>query len=55
MLGESITCGPDVERHVRTLQAYADAGFDELYVNQIGPDQDDFFAAYGETVLPRVR
>jgi G6PDH family F420-dependent oxidoreductase len=55
MLGESITCGPDVERHVQTLQAYADAGFDELYVNQIGPDQDAFFTAYRDEVLPRLR
>ena len=55
MLGESITCGPDSERHVQTLQAYADAGFDELYVNQIGPDQDAFFAAYRDEVLPRLR
>ena len=55
MLAESITCGPDVDRHVQTLQAYADAGFDELYVNQIGPDQDAFFAAYRDEVLPRLR
>ncbi len=55
MLSESITCGPDVDRHVQTLQAYADAGFDELYVNQIGPDQDAFFAAYRDEVLPRLR
>jgi G6PDH family F420-dependent oxidoreductase len=55
MLSESITCGPDVERHVQTLQAYADAGFDELYVNQIGPDQEAFFTAYRDEVLPRLR
>jgi polyphosphate kinase 2 (PPK2 family) len=28
---------------------------DELYVNQIGPDQDAFFAAYSQDVLPRLR
>jgi G6PDH family F420-dependent oxidoreductase len=55
MLGEEIVCGPDVDRHVAALQAYADAGFDELYVNQIGPEQDAFFAAYAEHVLPRLR
>ena len=55
MLRESVTCGPDVDRHVETLQAYADAGFDELYVNQIGPDQDAFFIAYRDEVLPRLR
>ena len=49
-----IPCGPDIERHVEAITAYADAGFDELYINQIGPDQDAFFAAYREHVLPRV-
>jgi G6PDH family F420-dependent oxidoreductase len=53
MLADSIVCGPDIDRHVEALQAYADAGFDELYVNQIGPDQDAFFAAYQEHVLPK--
>ena len=55
MLTDEIPCGPDVDRHVAALQAYADAGFDELYVNQIGPDQDAFFDAYSEHVLPRLR
>jgi G6PDH family F420-dependent oxidoreductase len=55
MLAEEVVCGPDVDRHVAALQAYADAGFDELYVNQIGPEQDAFFAAYAEHVLPRLR
>ena len=55
MLADEVVCGPDVDRHVAALQEYADAGFDELYVNQIGPDQDAFFAAYRDHVLPRVR
>jgi G6PDH family F420-dependent oxidoreductase len=50
-----VPCGPDVERHVEFINAYAEAGFDELYVQQIGPEQDEFFAAYQEHVLPRVR
>jgi G6PDH family F420-dependent oxidoreductase len=45
-------CGPDVDAHVEAIRAYADAGFDELYVNQIGPEQDAFFRAYREQVLP---
>jgi Luciferase-like monooxygenase len=48
-------CGPDVDRHVEAIKAYEEAGFDELYVNQIGPEQDAFFEAYRERVLPRVR
>ncbi len=53
-LAAQTPCGPDVERHVDAINAYAEAGFDELYVNQIGPEQDAFFAAYRNHVLPRV-
>ncbi len=55
MLAEEVPCGPDVDQHVQAIEAYATAGFDELYVNQIGPLQDAFFAVYGDEVLPRVR
>lgn len=54
MLAEQIPCGNEVERHVEAIKAYIEAGFDELYVNQIGPDQDAFFAVYRDHVLPRV-
>jgi G6PDH family F420-dependent oxidoreductase len=53
MIGEAVPCGPDLERHVAALQEYADAGFDELYVQQIGPDQDRFFEVFAAEVLPR--
>ena len=54
MVASSTPCGPDVDRHVDAIKAYADAGFDELYVNQIGPGQEAFFEAYREQVLPLV-
>ncbi|MBV9839025.1 MAG: LLM class F420-dependent oxidoreductase [Solirubrobacterales bacterium] len=54
MLAQETPCGPDVEEHLEAIKAYADAGFDELYVNQIGPEQDAFFDAYRERVLPRL-
>jgi G6PDH family F420-dependent oxidoreductase len=55
MVAESVPCGPDLDRHIEQITAFADAGFDELYINQIGPDQDEFFRVYREEVLPRVR
>jgi G6PDH family F420-dependent oxidoreductase len=55
LLAEQLPCGPDVERHVEAIKAYADAGFDELYIQQIGPKQDEFFEVYADQVLPRVR
>ena len=51
----SVACGPDIDHHLERIQAYADAGVDELYVQQIGSDHDAFFTAYREHVLPRVR
>ena len=55
MLAQDTPCGPDVDRHAEAIKAYEQAGFDELYVNQIGPDQDAFFEAYRDRVLPRLR
>jgi G6PDH family F420-dependent oxidoreductase len=55
MIAEQTPCGPDIGRHVQALAEYADAGFDEVYVQQIGPEQDAFFEAYAEHVLPRLR
>ncbi|HEX3803054.1 MAG TPA: TIGR03557 family F420-dependent LLM class oxidoreductase [Solirubrobacteraceae bacterium] len=49
---EQVPCGPDIEQHIAAIRAYEEAGFDELYVQQIGPNQDEFFAAYREHVLP---
>ncbi|MEU4544014.1 TIGR03557 family F420-dependent LLM class oxidoreductase [Nonomuraea dietziae] len=51
----SSPCGPDPEVHVEAIRKYVDAGFDEVYISQIGPDQDAFFSFYSEEVLPRLR
>jgi coenzyme F420-dependent glucose-6-phosphate dehydrogenase len=42
-IAESVICGPDPEPYVKKLQEYLDAGFDHLYMHQIGPDQAGFF------------
>ena len=55
LIAEQMPCGPDVDRHVEMVEAYARAGFDELYIQQIGPEQDAFFEAYRDEVLPRVQ
>jgi G6PDH family F420-dependent oxidoreductase len=50
-----IVLGPDAERHVEAITRFAAAGFSEVYVHQIGPDQDGFFRFYGDHVLPHFR
>ena len=51
----SVPLGPDLDAHAAALQEYADAGVDELFVQQIGPDQDAFFTTWAEQILPRFR
>jgi G6PDH family F420-dependent oxidoreductase len=53
MVAEAVPCGPDLDRHVEALEAYANAGVDELFVQQIGPDQDAFFETWAAEILPR--
>jgi G6PDH family F420-dependent oxidoreductase len=53
MIAEAVPCGPDPERHVRALQEFFDAGYDEVYVQQIGEDQQGFLDFYVREVLPR--
>ena len=47
--------GPDPDVHVEALTKFLDAGYDELYVQQIGPEQEGFFEFYAERVLPELR
>jgi G6PDH family F420-dependent oxidoreductase len=55
MTRQSTTCGRDVDAHVRAFQPYADAGFDEIYVSNMGPNHRMFFDLYRDEVLPRLR
>jgi G6PDH family F420-dependent oxidoreductase len=52
-VAEAVPCGPDIERHVAALRQFADAGFDELHVQQIGGGDEAFFEAFSREVLPR--
>ena len=43
-VAEVVVCGPDAERHRKAIDEFEDAGFDHVYVHQVGPDQESFFA-----------
>jgi hypothetical protein len=47
--------GPDVAEHVEAYSPFVDAGFDEVYVANMGPHFADMIAAYGSDVLPQLR
>jgi coenzyme F420-dependent glucose-6-phosphate dehydrogenase len=52
---EKIVCGPDADRHIQAIQKFVDAGFDHIYVHQVGPKQEDFFRFYADQVLPSLQ
>ncbi len=53
-LDGKIPCGPDPQEHIDALQKFVDAGFDEIYIAQIGPDQAEFLRFYQQEVIPNV-
>jgi G6PDH family F420-dependent oxidoreductase len=52
-VASSVVCGPDADRHVEAIMEFVRAGFDHVYVHQVGPDQEGFFRFYEERVLPK--
>jgi len=53
-IAESIVCGPDPQRHLEAIGEFVDAGYDHVYVHQVGPDQEGFFDFYSREVLPKL-
>ncbi|MFD5421257.1 TIGR03557 family F420-dependent LLM class oxidoreductase [Streptomyces sp. NPDC127069] len=51
-VAEAVACGDDPEEHIEAVRAYVDAGFDEVYIGQIGPGQAPFFENFRTKVLP---
>jgi hypothetical protein len=48
-------CGPDPAPYVKGIRAYEEAGFDEVYLGQVGGRLEGAFEFFATQVLPRVR
>ena len=60
MTAESTAFGDDPGEHAQAFQPFIEAGFDEIYVSQMGAhlpgtDAEGFFGFYADKVLPRLR
>jgi G6PDH family F420-dependent oxidoreductase len=51
----AIICGPDADRHLDGLREYVEAGFDHVYLHQVGPDQEGFLEFAARDLLPVLR
>ncbi len=45
----------DLDEHRAHLQGFADLGFDEIYVHNVGRNQEAFIKAFGEHVIPHIK
>jgi G6PDH family F420-dependent oxidoreductase len=52
-IAEAIPCGPDLDAHLEKIGEYEKAGFDELYVQQVGDGHERMFELYSQEILPR--
>jgi len=53
-LRSKIICGPDSRRHIDAIEEFAAAGFDHVYVHQVGKEQEPFFHFYEQEVMPQL-
>lgn len=54
-VAEKIPCGPDVEKIVQSVSQFIDAGFTEVALVQIGPDQAAFCDFFARELGPALR
>ncbi|HWV23245.1 MAG TPA: TIGR03557 family F420-dependent LLM class oxidoreductase [Thermomicrobiales bacterium] len=52
MIKKTVVCGPDPAKYHEQIQQYIDAGFDHVYIHQIGPDQDGYIDFARQEILP---
>jgi hypothetical protein len=51
-VAETVICGPDPERHLEAIREFEQAGFDHVYVHQVGRDQESFLRFYADKIVP---
>ncbi len=55
-VGDAISCGPDLEEHVKAIRPFIDAGFTEIALVQIGGEHQEPFLRWAQDeLLPALR
>jgi G6PDH family F420-dependent oxidoreductase len=54
-VADTTVCGDDMDEHVAAVRAYVDAGFDQVFVGQIGQEYQGFFDFFRDQVLPQLQ
>ncbi|MDQ3954859.1 MAG: TIGR03557 family F420-dependent LLM class oxidoreductase [Actinomycetota bacterium] len=51
---ETVVVGPDPEAYLAELRKFSDAGYDHIWLHQIGPDQEGFFDFFERQIAPKL-
>jgi G6PDH family F420-dependent oxidoreductase len=52
-IAKQVTHGPNAQPYLEKIDEYIEAGFDHVYLHQIGPDQEGFIRFCESEILPR--
>jgi hypothetical protein len=53
-VGENVVCGPDPDAILERLGMFTEAGFDHVFLHQVGPRQEEFLAFAKDELLPKL-
>jgi hypothetical protein len=53
-IAEAVACGPDPEPYLEKIKKYIEAGYDHIYIHQVGPDQAGFFRFFERELRDQV-
>lgn len=51
---EDIACGPDPKVHLKAIRKFAAAGYDHVYIHQVGPDQKGFLEFFSNELRDKL-
>lgn len=54
-IGRAVSCGPDPEVHLRAIARLVAAGYTQVFLHQVGPDQHGFLEHFRKELEPRFR
>ena len=55
MVADAVPCGPDLDQIAEAVKPYVDAGFTEISLTQIGPDQEGFCKIFQQELGAKLR
>jgi len=54
-VSQSIICGANPDDYLHEVSKYVSAGFENIYIHQVGPNQDGFMSFAENELLPELK